>query len=158
MQQHRQRQYRAEIRRAEVRCCMAVFYQAAFSFQPIEQGSCRWRLQYTCHRPRDRGLIYEFQLAVEDVLLVRIEADDEATQDPQATLLNLTNLLDIVSSKILELARSLQCFSRRRLDSDEHIHEVGLNHGFHQFRAVRQINGRLGIERKRTTVPLLPPR
>jgi hypothetical protein len=77
-----------EIRRAEIRRRLAVFVQAPFALHAVEQGRRRRGLQDAGHGPRDGRALDELQLAIEDGLVVGIEADDEAAQHPQAAFLD----------------------------------------------------------------------
>ena len=70
------------------------------------------------------ALLDEIALALEDILVVGIEADDEARQHPEPTVLNDTDLLEIVLAQVLKFLGLFQADGGRRLDADKHVHEV----------------------------------
>ena len=82
----------------------------------------------------------------------------KAGEHPQAPFLDDAHLLSAVLAQVLELVRFLQGLGRGCLNADEDIHEVCLDHGIHQLRTRGQVDRRLGVERERLLVPLLPCR
>src|SRR5450759_4615450 len=135
---------------------MAVLDQTVLALQPFEQWGGRRGLQKAGHRPSDGSAVDELPLPLENGLVVRIEADNEAPQYPEPALLDPLNLAEAVAAQVLILSTFLQPFRGGRLDSDEDIKEIRLYHGRKQFGSVRQVDRDLGVEREGNSVAFLP--
>jgi hypothetical protein len=93
------------------------------------------------------GLLDELALALEDGLIVGIEADDEAGEHPEAAFLNDAHLLDEVLAQVLKFLRgAFQSFGGGRLDADKTYMKLARDHGGQQLGPVGEIDGGFGVE------------
>src|SRR5579872_2247949 len=105
----------------------------------------------------DAGLLDEVKLFVENPIVVVIESDDESRPDDQAGVAYAPQLvLYRIAAEVLHLS----CFAKRgrswRFYPDEDLTEVRLDHEFHQFRLIGQINAGFGREQQRIMIFPLP--
>ena len=97
----------------------------------------------------DPRLLEELELAVEDGLVVAVEADDHPGVDFQAVRLDPVNPLDQAAPDVLVLLRLAEGFLVGALDADEDGDQAGLGHQPHQLVVLGQVERRLGEEGQR---------
>src|SRR5580700_960303 len=137
---------------------VAVAYDAAFLLQPAIKLGARKSLQQADHGQRDGALLNELHLAVEDVVRIVIESDDEAGHHFHAVALDAPDALQKTAMGVLHLLRFLEALFRRRFDAEKDAIKGGILHHLQQLLVVGEIDGSFGIKSKGAAMPRIPLR
>ena len=129
---------------------MRLFGEAA------KELGARHGLQQTNHGDGNRALLNELDEAIENVVAVRIEAENEPAHHFDPVALDGRHAVEQIAAGVLMLLGGGQARLIRRLDAEKHGSETRLAHGFQQAGIVSEVDRGFGDEAKHVSMRPLP--